>query len=279
MKLLSIQGRKGRRGRGRASVFCRSGLGLLLGGVLANAQDVVEQGATIAARCYQSDQGYGDTVVEATMTLRNPRGRTSTRIMIVRTLEIRDDQIGDKSLMEFRDPPDIEGTALLSHTRLLEPDDQWLYLPALERVKRIASVNKSGPFVASEFAFEDFTALEFEKYRYRYLREEQIADMACDVIEQVPRYQHSGYARQVCWIDQQVHQVRKVVFYDRRDKLLKTLEVSDYRLYLDRFWRAHRWMMVNHQSGKSTALVYGPYAIQTGLSDRDFDKSALLRLR
>ena len=58
----------------------------------------------------------------------------------------------------MRTPRDIEGTALLSHAKILDADDQWLYLPALKRVKRISSSNKSGPFVGSEFAFEDFTA-------------------------------------------------------------------------------------------------------------------------
>ena len=76
--------------------------------------------------------------------------------------------------MVFRTPRDIEGTALLSHAQILEPDNQWLYLPALKRVKRISSANKSGPFVGSEFAFEDFTALELNKYDYVWLSEEDV---------------------------------------------------------------------------------------------------------
>ena len=148
-------------------------------------------------------------------------------------------------------------------------DDQWLYLPALKRVKRISSANKSGPFVGSEFAFEDFTALELNKYDYTWLGEEAVDGMAMDVVERRPRYDNSGYTRQVSWIDQEVFQVRRVEFYDRRGDLLKTLTLADYREY-DGVWRSHRMEMVNHQTGKSTTLEQNNYQFQTGLTDGDF---------
>ena len=89
-------------------------------------------------------------------------------------------------------------------------------------MKRISSANKSGPFVGSEFAFEDFTALELEKYDYRWLREEEVDGQIMDVIERIPRYENSGYARQITWIDREIWQIHKIEFYDRRDNLHKT---------------------------------------------------------
>jgi len=152
-------------------------------------------------------------------------------------------------------------------------------LPALKRVKRISSVNKSGPFVGSEFAFEDFTALELNKYTYKFLREEACGEFACDVIERHPRYEFSGYTRLVTWIDQEVFQIRKVAFYDRRGDLLKTLTLENYQIYDGKFWRAHTLAMVNHQTGKSTDLNYGDYTFGAGLDDNDFVKGVLKRLR
>ena len=175
--------------------------------------------------------------------------------------------------------PGLDGTALLSHAKILDPDDQWLYLPALKRVKRISSVTKSGPFVGSEFAFEDFTALELNKYEYRYLRSEPCGDLMCDVIERYPRYEYSGYTRQISWIDQDVYQIRQVEFFDRRGDLLKTLTLTEYREYDDAYWRAQRMSMVNHQTGKQTDLVYSDYRFTTGLKDRDFLKGVLRRIR
>jgi hypothetical protein len=120
------------------------------------------------------------------MILRNAAGQESTRSLKIATLEKPDESVGDKSLVLFDTPRDIEGTALLSHAKILDPDDQWLYLPALKRVKRISSSNKSGPFVGSEFAFEDFTAIELNKFEYRYVGEQACGDLTCDVIERTP---------------------------------------------------------------------------------------------
>ena len=238
-----------------------------------------DRGFEIAARSDRSDRGFGDSIVELEMILRNQAGKESRRKLEIRTLEVPDESAGDKSLIVFSSPRDVDGTALLSHARILEADDQWLYLPALKRVKRISSVNKSGPFVGSELAFEDFTALELEKFDYQYLRSEPCGELLCDVVERYPRYEHSGYTKQVSWIDQDAHQIRKIEFYDRKDALLKTLTLNDYRLYDGQFWRAHFLSMENHQTGKSTDLRYSDYRFRTGLSDRGFDKGALRRVR
>ena len=238
-----------------------------------------ERGWEISARSDRSDRGFGDSVVEMRMILRNAAGQQSTRTLELSTLEVPDEALGDKSIIVFDRPADIDGTALLSHAKILEADDQWLYLPALKRVKRISSVNKSGPFVGSEFAFEDFTAQELGKFDHKYLRSEPCDDLVCDVVERTPLYEHSGYTKQVAWVDQDVFQVRKVEFYDRRGDLLKTLTLEDYRLYDDKFWRAHTLAMVNQQSGKETDLVYSDFRFGTGLKDSDFVRGALQRIR
>jgi hypothetical protein len=235
-------------------------------------------GFEIAARSDRSDRGFGDSEVELQMILRNAAGRESSRALNISTLEIPDEGQGDKSLVVFDNPRDIKGTALLSHAKILDPDDQWLFLPALKRVKRISSANKSGPFVGSEFAFEDFTALELNKYDYTWLRQEKLDELSTDVIERSPRYEASGYSRQITWVDRDIHQVRKVEFYDRRGDLLKTLTLREYRQY-GSVWRSHRMEMVNHQTGKSTDLIYGEYSFGTGLKDGDFVKGRLARLR
>ena len=243
------------------------------------ATDADRRGFEVAARSDRSDRGFKTSEVGLEMILRNAAGAESRRTLTIATLEIPDEGTGDKSLVVFDNPRDIKGTALLSHAQILDPDDQWLYLPALKRVKRISSANKSGPFVGSEFAFEDFTTLELNKYDYTWLRSEELGGMTTDVIERTPRYENSGYTRQLSWIDRDVHQVRKVEFYDRRGDLLKTLVLGDYREYGAGIWRSHHFAMQNHQTGKSTELVYGDYEFDTGLGERDFVKGRLTRLR
>ncbi len=244
-----------------------------------SASTAEEQGFEIAARSDRSDVGFGDSRVELKMILRNAAGQESTRTLEIATLEKPDESVGDKSLVLFDTPRDIEGTALLSHAKILDPDNQWLYLPALKRVKRISSANKSGPFVGSEFAFEDFTSLELNKYHYRFLGVETCGDLQCDVIERLPRYENSGYSKQVAYVDQQVYQVRKVEFHDRRGDLLKVLTLEDYRQYDNGVWRAHRLLMENLQTDKQTDLVYQDYEFDIGVSNKDFLKGRLNRLR
>lgn len=250
---------------------------LLSTGVLAD--EAKEKGFEIAARSDRTDVGFGDSVVELKMILRNAAGAETTRSLKLQTLEKENEEIGDKSLIVFDNPADIKGTALLSHAKILDPDDQWLFLPALKRVKRISSVNKSGPFVGSEFAFEDFTSLELNKFEYKYLSEEEYNGMKCDVIERYPRYEHSGYTKQIAWVDQTDFQIRKVDFYDRRGDLLKTLSLTNYKQYDGKYWRSLNLSIENHQTGKSTDLIYSEYKFNTGLDEKDFVKNVLKRIR
>jgi outer membrane lipoprotein-sorting protein len=243
------------------------------------AAAATDKGFEIAARSDRTDLGFGASEVELKMILRNAAGQEATRSLRISTLEKPDETVGDKSLVLFDTPRDIEGTALLSHAKILDPDDQWLYLPALKRVKRISSSNKSGPFVGSEFAFEDFTAIELNKFDYTHVSVEACGDLQCDVLERTPRYENSGYTRQVAWVDQTDFQIRKVEFYDRRGDLLKVLELSDYRKYENGVWRAHRLSMNNVQTQKQTELIYENYSFDTKLADGDFVKGRLSRLR
>ena len=136
-------------------------------------------------------------------------------------------------------------------------------------MKRISSSNKSGPFVGSEFAYEDISSQEVEEYTYKFLREEELDGQPTFVIERYPVDPKSGYTRQVVWLDhRRVPGCWKVDFYDRKDALLKTLTQTGYQQYLDRYWRPDRMEMVNHQTGKSTTLEWSDYVFQSGLEER-----------
>ncbi len=243
------------------------------------AEDPVAKGRAIARESDRRDLGFGDTKAEMKMILEDRKGRTSRRRMRIQTLEVPEENNGDKSLVIFDQPRDIRGTALLSYAHILEPDDQWLYLPALKRVKRISSSNKSGPFVGSEFAYEDITAQELKKYSYKWLRDEPCGKLQCFVLERRPLYEKSGYTRMVTWYDKAEYRMQRVDYYDRKDDLLKTLTFGEYKQYLGKYWRAHDLFMVNHQTGKKTRLLYEKYEFQTGLKARDFTRSRLKRSR
>ena len=99
------------------------------------------------------------------------------------------------------------------------------------------------------------------------------------MIERYPVDPKSGYTRQVVWLDKEEYRVWKVEYYDRKESLLKTLTQSDYKEYLDDYWRPLRMDMVNHQTGKSTTLIFTDYEFRTGQSEGDFNQATLRRAR
>jgi outer membrane lipoprotein-sorting protein len=239
---------------------------------LVQAQSPEERGLEIAKAAEKADLGFGSSIVELKMTLKNKNGQTSERSLTTRTLELTED--GDKSLIVFNSPKDVKGTSTLTFTHKVGSDDQWLYLPSIKRVKRISSNNKSGPFVGSEFAYEDLSSQEVEKYNYKFLEEQ--GDLL--IVEQDPVDPKSGYTRRlVTYSKSKGYRIEKVEFYDRKNALLKTLDYSNYKLYKNKFWRAGTLKMVNHQSHKETELNFSDYNFDANLSDDDFSQAALQR--
>lgn len=254
-----------------------AGISLLFLTHVLHAETTQEKGLAIAKEMKSRDIGWGDSQSDMIMTLRTRKGQEIVRQMRSKTLEVEGD--GDKSLTIFDTPLDVKGTSFLSFSHSTENDDQWIYLPALKRVKRIASRNKSGPFLGSEFAFEDLSSFEVEKFNFDYLGDEQLNGQAMYKISMDPVDPHSGYTKANAWVDTEHYRVHKIVFYDRRDTLMKTLTISDYKRYKDKFWRADTQSMVNHKTGKSTDLVIKNLVFDTGLSDKDFNENRLKRAR
>jgi hypothetical protein len=245
--------------------------------------DAKAKGREITAESIRRDAGFSDTRSEMTMLLMSDGVEVSRRTLRMSVLEGPNEDAGDKSVIFFETPKDVQGTVLLTHTKILAPDDQWIFIPAISRVKRIASANKSGPFLGSEFAYEDLTAQELGKYDYLWLRDEACpapeAARSCHVVQRKPLYENSGYRRQVAWLDTTDYQFRKIEFYNQEDRLLKTLTLAGYRQHEGRFWRPHQLTMVNHQTGRSTKLDVAALKFRTGLTETDFTEQAMERLR
>jgi len=239
---------------------------------IVSAQTPEERGLEIAKAAEQADLGFNSSTVNLKMTLKNKNGQTSERDLTTKTLELTED--GDKSLIVFNSPKDVKGTSTLTFTHKIGSDDQWLFLPSIKRVKRISSNNKSGPFVGSEFAYEDLSSQEIEKYSYKFIKENN----GLLVVEQDPVDPKSGYTRRlVTYNKNKGYRIEKVEFYDRKNSLLKTLTYSEYKLYKIKFWRAGIFNMVNHQSNKETSLKFSNYNFEANLSEEDFTQVALKR--
>jgi len=244
----------------------------------AFAESPEEKGLAIALEVDRRDKGWGDSMLKMVMTLKNRHGQESIRKIRGKSLEVTDD--GDKSLTIFDNPRDVKGTAFLTFTHKEGDDDQWLFLPALKRVKRISSRNKSGSFMGSEFSYEDLSSQEVEKYSYKWIKDDVVDGTECFVVEFYPiDKKNSGYTRQVTWIDKSEYRAQRVEYFDRKNSHLKTLTIKGYKKYADKYWRADEMHIVNHQNGKSTSMKFSGYKFGTGLKDRDFSKNSLKRAK
>ena len=245
--------------------------------IVAKAETPEEKGLEIAREASARNEGFGDFTASMTMVLRDRHGRESVRRMRFKVLEVKGD--GDKSLFVFDRPRDVKGTALLTHAHVNTPDDQWLYLPALKRVKRINAARRSGSFMGSEFSYEDMSSSEVEEYTYRYLRDEPCAELTCTVTEQFPKDRKSGYSRKVVWQDTGELRTWKMTLYDRKGSHLKTLTFANYRQYAERYWRAGEQQMINHLTGASTVLKWTDFRFRNNLQESEFTRPALRRVR
>ncbi len=243
----------------------------------AAAQTAEAQGLAIALEADRRARGYGDFSAHVTMVLRSRDGKERRREIRIRGLEL--DGHGSRTLIVFDNPRDLAGTVLLTFSQRGKGDDQWLYLPALKRVKRLAASDRSGSFMGSEFAYEDINSQEVGKFTYRYLQDDTIAGGATFVVERRPVYRNSGYSRQVVWLDKAEYHPLRIDYYDRRGELLKTLELRDYRQHAGAYWRAGQMIMANRQTGRTSLLTWTDFEFGCGLTERDFDPRALARVR
>ena len=217
--------------------------------------------------------GFKDSIAQMQMTLINAAGQKKTRTMKMQVLE---GEVEDKSLMEFLTPADVKGTKFLSYEHVDKDDDQWLYLPALKRVKRIASKNKSGSFMGSEFSYEDLSAFNVKKYIYE---EGEAKSMTLDgrVIyksSSKPLSKYSGYTKLISYIDAKTFLIQKIEYYDRKNELLKVSTFDAYKKY-GSLYRIGKITMKNLQNDKSTILVWSNETINNGLKEKDFHKRYL----
>lgn len=241
------------------------------------AETPEEKGLRIAEEGEKTGEGWIDESSTLKMILINKKGNETVREMHSKATEGSNDD--GKMLMVFDSPRDQKGTALLTHTHPDKDNDQWLYLPALKKVKKIASKAKSGPFLGSEFSFEDIGGAKIEDYDYKWVRDEELNGRKVWVIEGYPKNKYSGYTKVVTWIDQEDFRQYKAEFWDRKKSHLKTMTILGYKKYLDKFWRPAELHMVNLQTGKSTKMLITETKFDQKLQDKDFTKNSLKRAR
>jgi outer membrane lipoprotein-sorting protein len=227
------------------------------------------RGLGIYKKQFLQDVGWHSLEVQLDMLLIDAGGHESRRKVIKR--EIEDPTVPDKTLGIFLEPADVRGTVMLTFEQPYGSDEQWLYLPALKRTKKINAENKAGSFLGTEFSWEDISTRELTKYHYRYLRD----DGNDWVVERKPTYQFSGYSRQVTWVDKDNYQTVKIEYYDQKDELLKTQVLGKWAQFGGSYWRPLHLEMTNHITHKKTVMELSPYVMGVGFDKTMFSSLGL----
>jgi len=230
------------------------------------------EGIDIERKADEMQAGYIGESRSMTLTLINADGQESQRKLDFWGHEEPDRH--DKTIVKFTYPPDIKDTALLTHENGAEDDDQWLYLPSLKRAKRIASSNKSGSFVGSEFAYEDLVVRQFEKYSFKYLGDDTVDGKDCFVIERTPKNPTSGYSKIIRWRYKDNYQEAKSEYYDRKGELLKKRFLEGHH-QVEGFWRSTKITVTNVQTNKASTLAFDDIKLKVPQDENMFSVRAL----
>lgn len=216
-----------------------------------NTKDAAGYGKALAYYMDKRDSGWRDYYAKAGMTLIDSRGDKVNREVMVMILEQTD---GNKTIAKFQTPADIRGIAALIHEHPGSTDDTWLYLPASRRTRRISGANRTASFQGTEFTYEDLAQFTVENYTWKFLAETTVGKSPVFKLEAKPNYKDTGYSRLHVYVNKEHWRIEKVEFFDKAQKLLKTLNYANWKLFHGRFWRGQLFTMINHQTRKTTRV-------------------------
>jgi outer membrane lipoprotein-sorting protein len=183
----------------------------------------------------------------------------------------------EKAMFFFLSPPDIKDTAFLSwnYEKYDKDDDQWVYLPALRKIRRIASSSKRDSFFGTEFSYADLNTREIDEDTHTFLRKELFQDIECYVVESIPKDKKDAYSKIVSWIDPERWIILKAEYYNRKGEHLKT-QLLKWELIHD-IWTATNLVMENHLNGNKTIVTTKDVQYNTGLKEKLFYERTLKR--
>ncbi len=237
----------------------------LTGYEIARRADAVEEGKTSAAT--------------ATMTLVNKKGAKRIRQVTMKTKDYGDNK---KTLIVFTQPKDVSGVSYLMYEY---PDDSagnkkdsdnWLYMPAMKKVRRISGSTRQDDFMGTDFTYEDMGERGLSKDTFNLLGSEKINGNDCWKVECVAKNSSEKNPRRIIWFRKDSYVMEKAEFYDRKNKLQRQLTCSDIK-QIDGIWTTGKMYIKNLQTGHSTSLEMQDVHYNQEISDNIFTVSAIER--
>lgn len=188
-----------------------------------------------------------------TMVLLDSRGNQRVRAMTSQFAEIEG---VDQSLLFFLEPGDVRGTGflMLDYPSADQEDDQWMFLPSLNKAKRIASGDKTGSFMGSDFSYADMSQRNLEEWDYQLLKTDEVNGQPVWIIEALPVNaevtEKTGYTRSILYVRQDNYQITRGINYLQKKGEVKLMNVGAMEQIGD-YWIATETQMVTQKQGKT----------------------------
>jgi hypothetical protein len=221
----------------------------------------------------QDNQNPKSSAMDISMELIDKKGKVSSRR--IQTLT-KDDKGLKKTITLFLEPANIKNTRFLTVQNKDRGDDQWIYLPSLKKVKRIAAGDREGSFMGSDFSYADMSSHDLDDSDYKVLTKEKINGKECWVVESIPKPESDSlYGKVITWVDMESYVTLKVDFYGK-DKNTKIKELTmDNIQKIDGYWSPQITKMTTLKTGHSTLLEYKQIKYDIPLKDGFFSVNFL----
>lgn len=228
-------------------------------------------GQQIMEKVYYNPTG-DDIQGQLTMNLINKQGETRTRQL---KQFIKTEKSIEKKIMFFMAPADVKGTSFMNWSYTDgKDDDQWIYLPALKRTKRISSDGKSDYFMGSDFTYDDLGDRHPDDDNHTLIREESIQGKECYVVESTTKDEDYMYSKTITWVMKDNFLGLKREFYDESGKLLKVLTIKKFEK-ISGFWTILETEMENVQRNHKTQMIFSGVLINQGVADSKFTERSM----
>jgi len=190
-----------------------------------------------------------------------------------------------RTVIFYLTPRNVKDTAFMTYDypQASKDDDQWLYLPAMRKVRRISASDRGDYFLGTDFTFDDIkkeTKVTIEDYNRKTLRTDTIDGHKVYVVESTPVSKEVakelGYSKVVQWVDADIWIIRKAKFWGIRGKELKTISSSEIK-QVQGIWTIHRMEVVNHKTKHRTNFTFSEVDYETQVKDALFTKRTLRR--
>ena len=183
------------------------------------------------------------------------------------TLFVKGEGDDDKSKLRFLTPENVRGLSLLTHEAGGRSDDQWVYLPAFKKVKKIASSKRTNRFAQTDFTYEDLRTEDYSAFNYKKLADKKVGERDAYVVEATPKNPDTtGYSKRWIAVDKERWATLEIVYFDKKDRKQKTLTNMKLTQF-GKYWRPSLSKMEDHLRGSVTAMRFTDRLLNKGIPD------------